>query len=421
MTRRWLRPVALLSIALLAGCGGGGGGGGGATPPNPPSAGGTPVSVTFSGTSMPTAVALAIGTGSFAAQTLSGGHLTFTLPQGTKTYQLAYHCPPYAAMGMADDEYIIDANVSDGTSPVLSCYAPAAGSNVSIAVNALGIGAASNAGVVAGGNWGGFAGAASGTVNTTFPNGTYDVAALALDSGNNIVGVKFARNQTIPGILNGGNPIVLGATDQTTTSTMTVAGIPSGFNPTPAYNIAYVTANGTSFGLNRSSTSTYAVVPAANQAAGDAYQFESNDADSATNQHVGATAYASTGGPVTVTLPAAWVYTGPAAAAYPSFTFAYSGFTGLTVTDHGSIFWQENPTTEAGIQLYVTPAYLGSGTTASIPNLATLTGFLAAAASGTHVSVVSEIDAGASLSYLNQQQTTGTQSYVQNDSTYVEP
>ncbi len=415
-----LRYLASFLVAVLAGCGGSGGGGS-ATPPNPPSSAGTTMTVTFAGSAMPTAVAVAIGAGAFAQATLSGGQLTFVVPTGTSTFQLAYHCPPFAGMGTIDDEYVIDASTSDGTSPTLTCYAAPATTSESVSVNATALATATNAGAIGTFGYGTYVGSANGTASGSFVNGTNDIAALAIDASNNLVGVKFVRAQTIPGAINGGNPIVFAASDATTTSTMTVAGIPAGFGATPAYNISYQTASGTSFGINHN-TPTYAVVASANMAAGDAYVFESNDADGATNQHIGATLFASAAGPVTVTLPTPWTYAGPAAAQYPTFTFAYSGFSGTNaVTDHGAVFWQENPTTEAGIVVYATPAYLGSSTTVSVPNLTALTGFLASAASGTTVSVVSEVDSQASLSYLNQTQSTGTQAYVQNDSTYVEP
>jgi hypothetical protein len=418
MRLRHVHNFALLFAAALTGCGGGGGGT--TTLPNPPSAAGTTMSVTFTGTSQPTAVAVAIGTGAFAHQTLAGGHLSFTLPTGTSTFQLAYHCPLVTLFGQADYEYVIDANKSDGTALSLACYGgTVATSSVSVTADATAIASATNIAVRGSLGYGGAISSPSGTASMTFDNGSNDIAALALTSTNAIAAVKIIRAQAIPGTL---SPITFAATDATTTATMTVAGIVAGFSVTPAYNISYQTVNGTNFELNASGVPTFAVVPVADTAAGDAYAFETNDVDLATNQHIGASVFTGIGGPITVTLPTPWTYTGPTAAQYPTFTFAYSGFSGSpVVTYSGVIGWSENPTTEAGIYVYATPAYLAGATTVSVPNLSALTGFLASPASGTAVSVTSEIDGASALTYLQIPQSTGNEYYVQNDSTYNEP
>jgi hypothetical protein len=417
MRLRRVHHIALFLVAALAGCGGGGGT---TTPPNPPSSVGTTMSVVFTGTSQPTAVAVAIGTGAFNKQTLASGRLSFTLPTGTSTFQLAYHCPIVSLFGLADYEYVIDANKSDGTSLSLACSGgTVTTSTESVTADATAIASATNIAVRGTLGYGGSISSASGTASMTFNNGANDIAALALTSTNALAAVKIIRAQVIPGTV---APITFAATDATTTATMTVAGIVAGFSPTPAYNISYQTVNGTYFELNASGTPTFAVVPVADTAAGDAYVFETNDVDLATNQHIGATVYTGTGGPVTVTLPAPWTYTGPTAAQYPTFTFAYSGFPSSgVVTDSGILGWSENATTEAGIYVYATPAYLAGATTVSVPNLSSLTGFLASPASGTAVSATAEIDDQSALTYLQVPQSTGNEYYVQNDSTYNEP
>ncbi|MGA7886318.1 MAG: hypothetical protein WCA44_11295 [Acidobacteriaceae bacterium] len=99
----------------------------------------------------------------------------------------------------------------------------------------------------------------------------------------------------------------------------------------------------------------------------------------------------SSGGPVSFTFPAPWSYSGPTAAALPSFTMSYSGFSGqANVSENAWIFWGTGSggifsTSTDEIQEEATGNYQGGSTTLAIPDLSGVAGFMAPPASGTQV------------------------------------
>src|SRR5262245_57047733 len=169
----------------------------------------------------------------------------------------------------------------------------------------------------------------SGSFSISMPTGTNDAAAAALDSSNNVQGIKLVRSQTIPGALNGGAAIIISSpADATTTADLTVNNVPPAFVTPPEASVEFVTANNTRLLLTNSSVAgtnpqPYHALPTAATVSTDFYLYESNTSDTAThNQSVGITTATTTGGSAfSVALPTPWTFAGPAPAKFPTFTF----------------------------------------------------------------------------------------------------
>jgi hypothetical protein len=269
-------------------------------------------------------------------------------------------------------------------------------------------------------------GASSGTFNVTLPTGSNDVALIVMDGSPqpNVLAVKILRSQTVPGAVNNGTVITFQASDETTSQPISVTNVPAGFVTPPAVAVEYFTANGTSFLLDGNSTTQYPAVPAGAAQSGDYYAFESNSADATTfNSAVGITQYTTTpGNPVTLALPASWSFPGPSAATLPTFTFTYSGFSALAaVAQSGEIEWATTATTLNTITAIATANFQGSATTVAIPDLSTVSGFIAPAASGTNIFWVADVFGGTAQEFSFTPSNNSSLSFVQNRGTYTQP
>ena len=156
------------------------------------------------------------------------------------------------------NEYVYQASTKDGTS--FSWYCDDDGANETSGAATLQVDASAITGgvyvVVADGvgdNYKGFDQAwSSGTLNLSgqLITGTYDVFVTVVDANYNILAVKILCDQTIPGTLNGGNSLVFGTSDETTTQMLTVNNLPSGFSASDTF-ISYSTADfGDALNLN---------------------------------------------------------------------------------------------------------------------------------------------------------------------------
>ena len=252
-------PLSMLGIvgtALLTGCGGGAIGS-----QNPQS-----INVQIPpGSVMPTAVATQIGTGAWKVATLQNGQFTITVPSDTQNYAYAYVCPAYPqtivtgngnATTTESDEYIFEQSVDDGTSPTINpCPNPNPSSSpppqpppptpqlntVSLNVDATAIPntasvitfSSLDAGTVSvpGGSFGGAYSISGnkGTFTMGMNSGTTDIAVVAYDQNYTPLATYILYSQTIPGPLNGGNPVVFTASDETTPVKLTDQNIPSGW------------------------------------------------------------------------------------------------------------------------------------------------------------------------------------------------
>jgi hypothetical protein len=374
--------IVWVLAGLLSGCGSGGS----MMPP-----GGTPVSVTFTG-GAPLAIALQTGTGAFTPLTV-GNQITFTVPQGTITYALAYVCPlPTGAS--ASEEHVFEATTQDSTSLQLLCVRsnpPTLGTATGSASSAI----AGTANIEIFGNRGlGGTPLAQGPFSVSLPVGTNDVAALAVDGSANVLGVNILRGQTVPGVINGGSGIVIG--DATIPQSVTVNNVPAGFI-TPVVFVQYITANGTSFSLANHTVGNprgYVAVPAADTQSGDFYFYESISNNSATPQGVATVQTMTNAGNVTMALPAPWTFSGPTPAKLPTFTFNYSGFAGQpAIGDFAHVGWITGAISNS-IDIFATANFQNGANTITFPDLSAIPGFFGPAASGSTIVWFANISGG---------------------------
>jgi hypothetical protein len=323
-------------------------------------------------------------------------------------------------------EFVIEATVADGTSFTVSCLgSPATGSATGIA-NATAIPGAAN--ILVRGNQGLFTpvGSNNGPYNLDLPLGTNDVALVAVDSAvqPNVLAVKFVRNQTVPGAVNLGSPVVFASSDVTTPQSLVVNNVPGGFVTPPAVAVNFITANGTTVLLDSNSATSYPAVPVASVQSGDFYVYQSNTMDTAThNSAVGVTQWIATGGTSTsLTLPTPWSFSGPTPATLPTFTFTYTGFNGLqAVSQQAQIEWETTALTINTITVTATATFQNGATTITIPSL-TLTGFpTLAPPSGTTIRWVADVFGGTVQTFVVQFSPNATLSFVQNSGTFTAP
>jgi len=442
--RRWIViPILGFCVGFLAGCssssgsaGNGGGGGGNA---------GNPTTVTFKVTgATPAAVAARIGmASSFSAATLTSGSLTLTIPTGTSTFAVAFACPA-ATVTLGSLQYsavmenVVEAGISDGTSfPMYCSPATASGNTATLTgtVDASAINGASYVGVAAsGGNLGNqyFLPGTSVSFSKGMSAGSDRVAVGAyIETAGNPLGANTAftlaavRNfdaVTVPGSLNGGNTVVLGAADAVTMQPITYKNLPSGYMA-PSTFASYEWSAGGGFQLTNSATNQYPAVPAAAAESGDLYFFNTM-CQSSTGlplQTINVESWTASGGPLTVTFPAAWTYAGPTPAAYPAFSMVYSGFSGAgNVYYGGNMSWQASTTASYARSVVASAAYMSGSTTLTMPDLSNIQGFAAPPATGTSVFWTALIGQ-TSYPVLQSNPTSGTAAIVSSSGTFNVP
>lgn len=398
------------ALLLIAGCGGSSGGGTGS---GGSGGGGNPTTVTFAITGgTPTAVATSTGSGSFTAATLTSGKVTLNLPSGTTSFAVAFVCPALSltitAPSQQTYQYVFEASTLEGTSFSEPCpTTPATGTTGTLTgtVNATAVPKASFLNVLAYGG-GGSGSYYSTALDTSFslsaPVGTDRVEVVAYNSAVNgfvesfsLVAAKNFESQTVPGTLNGGSTVVLGAADETTPEPITYSNVPSGYG-SPTTLATYAFANYGGIFLADAATSEYPALTADVMESGGYYTYTASSyATNNSGGEVYATTTSASGGPMSFTFPPAWSYAGPVAAAWPSFDLSYPGFSGKTGNcDEVIMGWSTSSDAEYYVQATVTGNYLNGATTVAVPNLSGLTGFLAAPASGTDVVWAANISQG---------------------------
>jgi hypothetical protein len=386
------RKAALCSLLVASALGASGCGGGSSVPPST----GTTITATFKGAT-PAAVAEQIGTGAWTAASLQGGQLTLTIPQGESRYAIAYVCP-VNFLG-SEFESVIEATTQDpvprgfclsGTSASL----PPAKGAVTGSVDASAIPGASSVliyGLLGEGSVPGV----TGTFNIQMLPGLVDIAFVAVDTSRRVVAVKILRSQTVPGAANGGQTVVLAATDETAYQTISVTNVLPGFTGAEPATV-YETEKGTFFpvipiSFSGPPVSHYAVVPATEAQASDKYRFSVSDIrtqPSGCTQQVG-TQYASitsssaSASTVTLPLPAPLAYSQPPLDLFPSFDVSYTGF---SANDSVEIGWSPTAGSVSNLTVTATAAYQNGAAALAVPDLTSLAGFLAAPSSGDIVS-----------------------------------
>ena len=354
--------------------------------------GATTVTFSFSHGS-PTVVAAKIGSGSFTAQQLNAGKLTLSIPSGTTDFAVAYLC---TSTSFPTFERIFEATIADGTSFSLSCVSPANPASPGTLTGNVDASAISQANLLEiAASAGGLAVTAGVTSDTNFsvmvPAGTDRVEVLAynstsqgLESASSLLAARNFDNQVVPGSLNGGNQVVLGAADRTTPQSITYSNVPAGYSA-PSTLVELIMAGGAGAFSVSHSTSEYPALPSGATKSGDSYSFLANAMNSANPTEMMFVANrASSAGPVSFSFPAAWSYSGPTPAALPSFNFTYSGFgQNSGVTESAFISWGLPLMTQ--IAVTASTNYQNGSTTLAIPDLSAVTGFVAPPPSGTLV------------------------------------
>jgi hypothetical protein len=135
-------------------------------------------------------------------------------------------------------------------------------------------------------------------------------------------------------------------------------------------------------------------MPSGTYQSGDYYEFEVEANNAAGDGSVSINKYTSSAGPQSFAFPAPFSYAGPAAAALPAFNFTYSGFSGMSnISQQAAIYWGVGtwgtfpiPADLDSITMTATANYQNGSTAMNIPDLSSLTGFLAPVPSGTTVS-----------------------------------
>ena len=390
---KFLTPAAAICLAV-SGCGGGGGttGGGGGGGGNGGGSGSTPTTVTVSFAGTPTALATQIGSGAFTAATLTSGTLTLNIPSGTTNFAVVYICPD----GGYIQQIVLEASTLDGTSySALYCASTATlptgtltgSGDVSAIAGAgyLGVTADSGSGYSEG-----FLLTVTGEpepISVALPSGTDRVLVTGANLANpvyfgseeNVLAVRNFEGVTIPGTLNGGNTVTLGAADEVTMQPITYKNLPNGF-PAPTTAADYEWSDGGDLLLSNDATTQYPAIPAAAGESGDYYSFgavtEMSTGGAGAEAGVSEAINTTANGPVTFTFPAPWTYAGPTPSAQPVFNMANSGITGKTgVMDFFTLAWNFSAAGQTTSEVFATANYLNGSTSLSFPTLTGLSGF----------------------------------------------
>lgn len=412
--------LAAALACALAGCGGSGN--------TPPSTGPTSTTVdfTFQGQA-PTSVAVAIGANSFSSTTLQSGKLSLSVPNGTTNYAIAYVCPMAAGLGeLVTAEYVIEASTADGNSFSAGCNEVAGNTGSATgSVDATAIAGVANVLIRGSQGYGGAVGSDFGSFNVNLLSGSNDVAFIAVDASGNVRAVKIYRAQSIPGSVNSGNRVTFQASDQTTTQTLNIQNIPTGFAAPASASVQYVTAGGTPFALGVSSSTQYPVIPAAYVESGDFYSFQANTSDMATHsKSVGITQNDTTGGAATLTLPKPWGYAGPTPAILPTFNFNYSGYSNMSaVAQQAELEWIPSTNSLYTLTVTATTSYEAGSNAVTVPDLSSVAGFLPPAQSGAEIYWLASIWGGTTpvFDFLSAPPASGSISFVQKSGTFTQP
>src|SRR5262249_24499949 len=208
---------------------------------------------------------------------------------------------------------------------------------------------------------------------------------VAFNSSHTLLAMKIVRSQTVPGVANGGNTITLATSDAITTSMpISLPSTPAGFNPPTVIHFAsYVTPNGSyaiGIGADPFRPTGFSVGPAAQVQSGDYYLVDLiANSTSAPNRVVSTAQYLKTAAPVNLTLPNPWTVTPPTPAAFPTFTFDYTGLAAQpAVADNAAISWSQGSASFA-INVVATANFQNGTTALTLPDLSALPGFLSPA------------------------------------------
>jgi hypothetical protein len=259
--------------------------------------------------------------------------------------------------------------------------------------------------------------------------GTYDVPVVVTGAEGPYVALaaRILRDQTIPGALNGGAPVVFETADETVPQTIAYNNVPNGYSLAGS-DVVYFTAGGAGVQLflnNEAAATQYPAMPSDAYQSGDCYDFIADASDVTGNGVVSVEKYTSSAGPQSFYIPAPRWVSRPNPAALPTFNFAYSGFSGMSnISQQAAIYWDLStwafgiPADFDDISMNATANYQNGSTAMSVPDLSSLTGFLATPPSGTTVSWSASVYQG---DPLLTSPPSGTIQSVSNSGSYTEP
>jgi hypothetical protein len=402
--RRSIFSYTVLGLLLLASAGCGGGSGGAGSTGLPGAGDSNPTMVTFKFTSgTPSAVAARVGSGAFTAQTLSAGALSLSIPSGTSNFAVAFVCTlTLNGLAQIPEQFVFEASTADGSAFNLPCPAPLPSGQTGIltgTVDFSGIPRVTAVNIAA--TNGAYTTVSGTTLNGTFalaePAGTDRVLVLAYGQSqqgmpSSLLAARNLTNQAVPGALNAGSPVVLGAGDETSPQAITYNNVPSGYG-SPSTIVGFILGNAGGFTVAGPATTQYPALPPAAVQSGDYYKFLAT-ASSVSTRGEGVLVLMDTasGSPVSFTFPPPWSYAGPTPAALPSFNFAYTGFPDKTgVMESAVMGW----TTATGVSVFsevnATANYQNGSPTLAFPDLSGIVGFLPAPTTGSAVAWTAEI------------------------------
>jgi hypothetical protein len=405
--------VSLLAVLclLFSGCsssvsaGGGGGGGGNNNP--------TAVTFNFSGAA-PAAVATAIGSGTFAAATVSSKAVTISVPVGTKSFAVAWVCQETGEGVSVTIQNVIEATTTDGTSYDLTCSAPSSTGTSGTLTLSMDASAFSDPSaypefvqIVVENETYLSLGLPSGLVvddySLTAPAGS-DRVDISVNGFNSLEGTSSAymlaaksfSGVAVPGSLNNGDTVTFTAADATLEEPITYKNVPAGYGAPGAFAWVQPAGDQYPFTLTEDGATAYPALPATIAQSADVYHLSAESTGLtgvATGQFVSEIEKFSGEGPATVTFPTPGHMSGPTPAALPTVDFSYSGFAGQTgVSDILSIQWTASASTPLGPEttdFYYTMTasadYLSGATSLQLPDLSSITGFIPDPASGTEL------------------------------------
>jgi len=373
--------------------------------------GGSPTVVTFTVTGIaPSVVATRVGSAPFSAATLTSGMVTISVPSDVSNFAVAYACsaslPPSGLTGAAAAEQdVYEATTLDGSSFTGSCLgsiapppSPPATGTLTGSVDASAIPGVSSFDVEAVGSDGygsasisltdasSFGLAAATGANRVLVLAYNNVSSPPASSGSTtLVAARNFDDQVAPGAVNGGSPIVLAASDETTSVPITYGALPAGFasQGTTAY---LLNSNaGTGYILAAPATAHYPALPAGATESGDYYGIRTLASNGSELTSIFTTSPASV--PIAFNFPASWSYAGPTPASTPVFDLIYSGFSGTNGIAYQA-YWNWRPANFDGLyytSVHATANYLSGATQLTWADVSGVAGFLSPPASGTDV------------------------------------
>ena len=214
--------------------------------------------------------------------------------------------------------------------------------------------------------------------------------------------------------------VALGSGDLTTGAAITYQNLPVGF--TPDNETWFYSSAGGAVRLAFSSgtaLASYPQLPAAAVESGETYELEAYawNGGSGVGEII-----RNQGGAVAVQYPTPWNYSGPAAAALPTFDYSsYAEFSvAANVARDGDILWHPSSQVIDEYHFAVTANAMNGSTSLTMPDLSAVEGFLPSPASGSSVSWYAEITENSSGA-LAAMPSGATKSWVKNEGSLIIP